>query len=85
MAKGEKTGGRVAGTQNRVTTSMTQAVQNTLEWLQSQPKSNMRDWAVENPTEFYKIAAKLIPTEVNASVEVVKPKLPEWMQNESQS
>lgn len=85
MAKGEKTGGRVAGTQNRVTTSMKQAVQNTLEWLQSQPKSNMRDWAVENPTEFYKIAAKLIPTEVNASVEVVKPKLPEWMQNESQS
>lgn len=86
MAKGLKTGGRVKGTGNKVTTSMKEAVMSTLEWLQSQPKSNMRDWAIENTTEFYKIASKLIPTEVSANIEVVKKELPPFMKsNESES
>ena len=86
MAKGIKTGGRIKGTENKVTTSMKEAVMSTLEWLQTQPKSNMRDWATDNITEFYKIASKLIPTEVNANVEVVKKELPPFMKsNESES
>jgi hypothetical protein len=72
MAKGIKTGGRVKGSANRVGQSMKETVMNTLEWLQTQPRSNMREWAVENPTEFYKIASKLIPTEVNAKIEPVE-------------
>lgn len=64
----EKTGGRVAGTPNALTRSMKETTQATLEWLQTQPRSNMREWAAENPTEFYRIAAKLIPTQVNAEV-----------------
>jgi hypothetical protein len=63
-----KTGGRQIGTVNKLTTSMKECTQQTLEWLQTQPRSNMREWAAENPTEFYRIAAKLIPTQVNAEV-----------------
>jgi hypothetical protein len=85
MAKGKKTGGRVEGSVNKSTTSMKQTVVNTLEWLQTQPRSNMRDWAMENPTPFYQIASKLIPTEINAKVEEIKPNLPYWMKDESQS
>lgn len=70
MAKGQKTGGRTKGTPNVTSRSMKECVMNTLEWLQTQPKSNMREWAMENPTPFYQIAAKLIPTEVNAQVQV---------------
>lgn len=69
MAKGIKTGGRVKGSVNVVNRSMKECVLSTLEWLQTQPKSNMRDWAKENPTPFYQIAAKLIPTEITAKVE----------------
>lgn len=68
MPKGKKTGGRTAGTANKLTTSMKDTTQATLEWLQTQPRSNMRAWANENPTEFYRIAAKMIPTQVNAEV-----------------
>lgn len=64
MAKGTKTGGRTAGTPNKLTRSMKESVTDTLIWLQSQPRVNMRDWAVENTTEFYRIASKLIPTEL---------------------
>lgn len=70
MAKGKKTGGREKGSLNVTSRSMKETVMNTLEWLQTQPRSNMRAWAKENPTQFYQIAAKLIPTEVSASVDV---------------
>lgn len=43
---------------------MKETVAQTLEWLQTQPRCNMREWALENPTEFYRIASKLIPTEL---------------------
>jgi hypothetical protein len=68
MAKGKKTGGREKGSLNVTSRSMKETVISTLEWLQTQPRSNMRDWAKDNPTPFYQIAAKLIPTEVNATV-----------------
>jgi hypothetical protein len=71
MAKGEKTGGRKEGTPNKVTRSMKETLQDTLAWLQLQPRSNMREWANENPTEFYRIASKLLPTEINANVQSV--------------
>lgn len=60
--------GRPIGAVNKLTTSMKDCTQQTLEWLQTQPRSNMREWAKENPTEFYRIAAKLIPTQLNAEV-----------------
>lgn len=70
MAKGHTNNpnGRPVGAVNALTKSMKDTTQQTLEWLQTQPRSNMREWAKENPTEFYRIAAKLIPTQVNAEV-----------------
>jgi len=38
--------------------------------LQSDPKVNLKAWAKGEPTEFYRIAAKLIPTEIQAKVAV---------------
>ena len=70
MAKGKTTGGREKGSLNVTSRSMKETVISTLAWLQGQPRSNMRAWANENPTQFYQIAAKLIPTEVSASVEI---------------
>jgi len=86
MAKGVKTGGRQKGSVNVVNRSMKETVMNTLEWLQTQPRSNMREWAMENPTPFYMIAAKLIPSEITANVEVIHRELPPFMKsNDSQS
>lgn len=35
--------------------------------LQADPKVNLTEWGKSNPTEFYKIAAKLIPTELTGA------------------
>ena len=37
--------------------------------LQSDPKVKLSAWAKDEPTEFYKIAAKLIPTEVAGNID----------------
>ena len=71
MAKGLKTGGRKKGSTNLVSRSMKETVTNTLVWLQTQPRINMREWAKENPTQFYQIAAKLIPQDLNIPSDVV--------------
>jgi len=39
--------------------------------LQSDPKVKLSAWAKVEPTEFYKIAAKLIPTEVTGTLKTV--------------
>ena len=37
--------------------------------LQSDPTVKLSAWAKDEPTEFYKIAAKLIPTEVAGNID----------------
>ena len=37
--------------------------------LQGDPKANIVSWGKSNPTAFYNIAARLIPTQVKASIE----------------
>lgn len=64
MPKGAKFGGRKKGSGNRLTVSMKDTVEATLKFLQSKSGVSMRDWAMKNPTEFYRIAAKLIPTQI---------------------
>ncbi len=39
--------------------------------LQKDPKNKLIAWAKTEPTEFYKIAAKLIPTEITGTVKTV--------------
>lgn len=63
-----KTGGRVAGTQNKLSITVKQSVLDTYVKLQGSDKHSLEKWAEKNLTEFYKIASKLIPTEVTATV-----------------
>jgi hypothetical protein len=68
MAKGTKTGGRKAGTPNKLTRTVKEAFEEAFNTLQEQPGVKLGEWGKANPTEFYKLAARLIPAEINAKV-----------------
>lgn len=67
MAYGIKTGGRAKGTVNKVTTVFKEAVRTVYEDIGGH--AAFAAWAKENPGDFYRIAAKLIPTEAPSSAE----------------
>lgn len=58
-------GGRQAGTPNKITAQFKDAVRIVYEDIGGH--AAFAAWARENPSEFYKIAARLIPSEVNVS------------------
>jgi hypothetical protein len=60
----KKIGGRTKGTPNKLTASIKEAFAITFTILQDDKKANLEAWAKENPTEFYKIMSKVIPTEL---------------------
>lgn len=68
--KGEAKG-RPKGAVNHLTRTVKETVLAVFNDLQQDPQANLLAWGTDNPTEFYKIAAKLIPTEVNANVQSV--------------
>lgn len=76
MAKGQKTGGRVAGTPNKITTTAREAFQMAFDTIGGPER--LATWAQDNQTEFYKLYGRLIPVDVNAKgdfglrIEVVK-------------
>ena len=59
-----KTGGRQPGTPNRVTGAFREAVQIVYDRLGSHDA--FLEWARENPTEYYRIASRLIPVEIKS-------------------
>lgn len=61
--------GRKKGSQNKLTRTVKEAFEAAFNALQDQPGAKLDDWAKGNPTDFYKIASKLIPTDVKATVE----------------
>jgi hypothetical protein len=63
-AGGKKTGGRKAGVPNKVTASMRQAWQDAFDSLGGVPA--LVKWGRAEPTEFYKLAAKLIPLDITS-------------------
>lgn len=63
-----KTGGRKPGSQNKLTKTVKEHVLNVFNELQESEEYNLLKFAEKNPKEFYQIAAKLIPTEVDATV-----------------
>lgn len=65
MAKGYKTGGRQHGTPNKLTRAFKDAVQ--IAYGAIGGDKAFATWAEANPTEFYKIAARLIPQEMRES------------------
>lgn len=79
--------GRKKGVPNKITASVKEAFELAFKNLQNKPGAKLDDWAEANPTDFYKIASKLIPSAVQAEVtgsvdhritkivrEIVKPK-----------
>ena len=56
------TAGRRKGTPNKITKAFRHAVINVFNRLGGE--DHLWRWAKRNPTEFYKIAARLIPTEI---------------------
>jgi hypothetical protein len=78
--------GRPKGVQNKLTKTVKETVLAVFNDIQDDPKVNLLKFAQTYPRDFYAIAAKLIPTEVNANVEVIKKELPPFMKsNESES
>jgi hypothetical protein len=69
-----KSGGRKPGVVNKYTLTVKQGVLEAFQKVNSDPKhpANLNVFALVNPVEFNKIAARLIPTEVNATVTEVK-------------
>jgi hypothetical protein len=68
MAKGKKTGGRVKGTPNHATRQMRSvrdAVKVAFDELGG--AEGLAAWGRANRTEFYKLAARLIPVEIGGS------------------
>ena len=67
--KGKKAGpGRPKGVPNKITQSVKEAVKEAFDELQGVPGASLKDWATANPSDFYRIAAKLIPNTVEAEV-----------------
>lgn len=71
----KKIGGKTKGTPNKLTRTVKECVLEAFNKLQEHPTSNILSWAEKNPKDFYQVAAKLIPTEVNAKVEQVSIKV----------
>ncbi len=65
--KGE--GGRPPGTQNHLTKTVKETVLAAFNELQADPELKITAFAKKYPRDFYNIAAKLIPTEVKATIE----------------
>lgn len=65
---GERRGGRKAGTPNKLTRTVKQAFEEAFNAMQEKPGVKLGDWGKDNPTEFYKLAARLIPAEIDAKV-----------------
>lgn len=64
--KGFKPPGRKKGVPNKTTKAVKEALVRT--YVNIGGNRALAKWARENPTEFYKIWAKLLPSEINANV-----------------
>jgi hypothetical protein len=69
---GNRGKGRKKGVPNKTTLAMKEAISAVYAKLQDDAgdsHAHFHAWAQGNPTEFYKIAAKLIPTDINAKID----------------
>jgi hypothetical protein len=79
MAIGKKSGGGSRkGSPNKLTKSVKEAFEIAFNELQGDSEANLANWAKENTTEFYKLAAKLIPTSVNADLTTKGEQIKLW-------
>lgn len=66
---GKKFGGRKKGTPNKLSGTVKANVIAVFNELNGDNQNHMKEWALENPSHFYNIYAKLLPTEIEAEVE----------------
>ena len=71
----KKIGGKEKGTPNKLTRTVKEALLLAFNELQNDKKANLISWGKENPSAFYQVAAKLIPTEISANIEKVTVKV----------
>lgn len=64
--------GRLPGTQNKLTKTVKETVLEVFNKLQQDPEHDLEWFGTTYPRDFYAIAAKLIPTEINAKINKVK-------------
>lgn len=70
-----KIGGRIKGTPNKITRQVRELVLEVFNTIQDHPTANLQSFAEANPKDFYAIASKLIPTDVNAKVNATEIKV----------
>jgi hypothetical protein len=61
--------GKPAGAKNKIPQTVKETVMEVFAKLQDDPDANLTEWAKKNLTEFYKLSAKLMPTEISTPVE----------------
>jgi hypothetical protein len=66
MAKGQKTGGRVKGTPNRVTATVKEALQAAFDEVGG--KDYLVRMATQEPRAFCALIGKVIPQDINATI-----------------
>lgn len=62
--------GKPKGAINKTTKLVKEVFADVFANIQSHPTANLRSWAINEPTEFYKLASKLIPTQMNIDAQV---------------
>ncbi len=67
--------GKPPGTQNTLTRTVKETVLAVFNEIQTDPKVKLSQFAKDYPRDFYQIAAKLIPTEVKATIETENVKV----------
>ena len=60
---GNKIGGRTFGATNKISRTIKQVFEQVFINLQDDPEAKLEVWAKNNPTEFYKLAVRLVPTQ----------------------
>lgn len=63
--------GRPPGVQNKLSKTVRETVLDVFNKLQDDPEHSLEKFAKEDHAEFYKIAAKLIPTEITGTIKQV--------------
>lgn len=71
--KGE--GGRKKGAKNKLTNTVKSVFEEVFHDLQSDPKAKLSAWAKTNTTEFYKLAARIMPTEIEGDISITAIKV----------
>ena len=62
----KKTGGRVAGTPNRVSCAVRDNVVNVFNKIGGE--EGLAEWAKENRTEYYRLWGRLLPKQINSDI-----------------